>query len=321
MEQKFYEVLLNETTIKDSTRSVYIRHLERLCHEVLPTRVNGSVRVPTLTDVIEDPGLVERALRGMGSHAQDLYVASVIALLYHTDLRKKRPELYTAWCDLKRKIRQPIERKYLSNAPDERQEAAWVTFEDLLRARAAADLDSRSGTQDALLLWMYTSIPPVRGDYYNCKVVHVHTEKDAALAVAAAKDGGYNAFILGARRVPSRTVLTDYKTSQTYGCIVTPVPPELAAAVRRSLRAFSRDTLFVDSRGQGYSGRNSFTKWANRVLRRSLENERVSLTTLRHIFISRRDLALETKTGAERAEVARAMGHGNATQDRYNFRR
>jgi len=315
-ERALYETLLNEPSIKDSTRAVYVRHLEKLTHEIMVRKG----RVIPLDTIIERPLDVERALSNMRPHAQDLYVASIVALLHHTGARRERPELYAEWCNLKRKIRGPIEEKYLSNAPDPRQKKAWVTFEELLSARSAAD--SRGDySQDALLLWMYTAIAPVRGDYYRCVVERVTSEAAADRAVSRAREHGNNAFVLGRGRVASRTVLTDYKTSRTYGTLVTPVPADLAAAVRLSLQQSPRDHLFVDSKGLPFTSRNSFTKWANRVLRARLGNDTVSLTTLRHVFISRRDLALETKTGRERNAVARAMGHGNATQDRYNFRR
>ena len=46
-------------------------------------------------------------------------------------------------------------------------------------------------------------------------------------------------------------------------------------------------------------------------------NDNFNLTTFRHIYITRRDLKLEEKSGLERDEIAKIMGHSIATQQNY----
>ena len=78
-----------------------------------------------------------------------------------------------------------------------------------------------------------------------------------------------------------------------------------------------RDYLFVSSRNnESYSKPNSFNKWANRVLKK-LFNKDFSLKLLRNIYITRRDLKLEEKSGLERNKIAKIMGHSVSTQQNY----
>ena len=61
---------------------------------------------------------------------------------------------------------------------------------------------------------------------------------------------------------------------------------------------------------------NTFNKWANRILKR-IFNDKFTLSTLRHIFITRRDLQMETKSGLEQEKLARQMGHSIEQQKQY----
>ena len=60
--------------------------------------------------------------------------------------------------------------------------------------------------------------------------------------------------------------------------------------------------------------------WANRVLK-DLFNKDFTLTMLRHIYITRRDLKLEEKSGTEREKIAKMMGHSVEQQGRYLWHR
>ena len=82
-----------------------------------------------------------------------------------------------------------------------------------------------------------------------------------------------------------------------------------------------RQHLFISTRFQKpYSElknpEGSFNSWANKTLK-SIFNEDFSLTMLRHIYISRRDLKLEEQSGTERNKIAKQMGHSVEQQGRY----
>ena len=48
-----------------------------------------------------------------------------------------------------------------------------------------------------------------------------------------------------------------------------------------------------------------------------IPKENISINTLRHIYVTRRDLKLEEKSGLERNKIAKIMGHSVGTQQNY----
>ena len=47
------------------------------------------------------------------------------------------------------------------------------------------------------------------------------------------------------------------------------------------------------------------------------KNNNINLTTLRHIYISRRDLEVEKMSGLQQDEIAKQMGHSIEQQRKY----
>ena len=70
-------------------------------------------------------------------------------------------DLYKKWMELHAEVRRPINAKYQSNKPNDRQEKAYVSFDDVEKIRNKL----KKGSMSRLLLSMYTMIPPVRSDY------------------------------------------------------------------------------------------------------------------------------------------------------------
>ena len=52
-------------------------------------------------------------------------------------------------------------------------------------------------------------------------------------------------------------------------------------------------------------------------LKKLFNNEKISIITFRNIYVSRRDLELETKSGLERDKIAKIMGHSLEQQQKY----
>ena len=85
----------------------------------------------------------------------------------------------------------------------------------------------------------------------------------------------------------------------------------------KSCISSAKKYLFVQKNGEPYDKPNTFNKWANRTLKKIFKKDNFSLTTLRHIYITRRDLKLEEKSGLERDKIAKVMGHSVGTQQNY----
>ena len=163
------------------------------------------------------------------------------------------------------------------------------------------------------MLTLYTDIPPARSDYYNTKI-YKETPKnpDKENYVILAKNKG-------------EIVLNDYKTSKKYGQIRIDLPEELLRQIHLSLEKEPRSYLFQSERFKKpyielKDPSGSFNSWANKTLKK-LFNEDFTLTMLRHIYITRRDLKLEEMSGTERNKIAKIMGHRTEQQQRYLWHR
>lgn len=302
---------INETAfLRETTKEQYRKALEKAVD------VYGKSSGSSYAAIMSDPaGFADKVLdharrSGRGSHWVDGLMAAVMALWnYNQDLREKHAELFLEWQEQKRRTFAPIALKYKSNEPTEKQKEAYVSYERLVEIRDALE----PGSDARLLLFMYTEIPPVRSDYY-CTRIYATPPRDGDDC------GNYLVLPPTARGGPARLVLQEYKTSKRYNKIVTDLPPAVVAELRASLARQPRDHVFVSRRtGVGFRQRHAFNVWANALLREVTGNPNITLTMLRHVFVSRRDLALHTLSGVEQDRIARAMGHSVGMQRGYSW--
>lgn len=236
----------------------------------------------------------------LSMHAKDGYVTALKSLFQEAPgLKQKYPEIFMKWDKIHREVRQPINEKYQSNKPTERQEEAYVSFEELERKRDSLEI----GSDARLLLSLYTLVPPLRSDY-NLVAIYKND-----------KDIKYDNYLILNNN--PYLVITKYKTAKTYKDIKIYLPKKLVKEIKESLKLKPREFIFVQKNGKPYEKSNTFNRWANRTLKSLFDKKNISLSTLRHIYISRRDLKLEEKSGLERNKIAQIMGHSVGTQQNY----
>jgi hypothetical protein len=206
------------------------------------------------------------------------YVSSIMSLFIHNSINSGL--LWDRWVAIRTRVREPIDARVKQNVP-----LSSVTFEEVVRVR-----DSLSVGYDKLLLAMYTMIPPLRSDF---------------ACVSLSKDDR-----VGETHINMSTgimTIPNYKTSGKYGTLAVQLPDELLAIIYETT-----DGLWLF----GPKTDGAYNKWANRALHR-LFGADVSLTTLRHLFISTLDIT--NMTESEREEIARSMGHSVMQQSRYRW--
>lgn len=236
----------------------------------------------------------------LSMHAKDGYVTALKSLFQEAPgLKQKYPEIFMKWDEIHKEVRQPINAKYQSNKPTERQEEAYVSFDELERKRDSLDI----GSDGRLLLSLYTLVPPLRSDY-NLVAIYKND-----------KDIKYNNYLILNKN--PYLVITKYKTAKTYKDIKIDLPKKLVKEIKESLKLKPREFIFVQKNGKPYEKSNTFNRWANRTLKSLFDKKNISLSTLRHIYITRRDLKLEEKSGLERNKIAHMMGHSVGTQQNY----
>ena len=308
----------NSKFLAENTKEIYISRLDIIKNEIwknCKSEKNKVGKGRCLHYIIKHPEAFIEKLEQfvnktegrldknkLSMHAKDGYVTALKSLFLQTPgMKQKHPELYMKWDDIHKLVREPINEKYQSNKPSSRQEEAYVSFNELEKKRDSLN----KGSLGRLLLSMYTMIPPLRSDYD--KVAIYKNEK-------LINNDIDNYLILNKN---SYMVITKYKTSKTYKDIKIFLPTKLVSEIKVSLKKTPRDYLFIQKNKQPYDKPNTFNRWANRTLKKIFDKKNISLSTLRHIYITRRDLKLEEKSGLERKEIANIMGHSVSTQQNY----
>lgn len=304
-DQYYCDFIVNTHFLTQTTKKNYLKRIQTIQSEIFPHSIE---------EIINDPKGFHQALQSysiktkgrlgqtLGQHTLDAYYASIIALfIYNQKLRESNPELYLKWKEFHENVRKPINDKYKSNEPTERQKQAYVDFDDIVAIRDRLP----KGSQERLLLMMYTEIPPVRSDYYKTQIVKT------------IDDANDDNFIVLDNKHPY-IVLKKYKTSKKYGVIYIDIPNTLYQEILSSLKKNPREYLFVSTRThKAYDQEGTFNRWANRKLKSIFGKKNFSISMLRHIYISRRDLKLEEKSGLEQEQIAQLMGHSIEQQRKY----
>ena len=108
--------------------------------------------------------------------------------------------------------------------------------------------------------------------------------------------------------------LNVYKTAAKTGPLVKQLPRSLVKLIKLSFRSDPRKYVFERSNGSPYTG-FSFNGWSNAILKTLFAPRPVTVTTLRHSFIS--SLDYNELSANELGEIARNMGHSVNLQLHY----
>jgi hypothetical protein len=228
--------------------------------------------------------------------------------------RGKRARAWAEWQDLARELRVPVKESYGANEVQSERQASTMSalrWEDVLRAGSAYP----RGSEERLLLLMYSAIPPKRRDFGKCWICFDGKGPRDPLA--------HDSYVV----LPSRNrtcegaelVVVRHKTAKTFGPLRDTLPAGLVREIRTSLEQRPRAYLFTaNARGDPYKTDATFGDFANRTLRKALGCDTVCLTDLRHLFLG--DTRAQS-TAAEQLDNARRMGHSLTTSLRYDLRR
>ena len=318
LDRTYLKHIKNSKLLVDSSKQIYLSRLEVIKNDIWKNCKSMNHKVgkgKCLHYIIKHPdAFIEKMdefvnktggrldKNKLSMHAKDGYVSAIGAIFRHTPgMIQKQSELYKKWMEIHAEVRQPINEKYQSNKPNERQEKAYVSFDDVEKIRNKL----KKGSNNRLLLSMYTMMPPVRSDYD--KIAIYKNEEEVSNDI--------NNYLIWNKQ--PYIVLRKYKTSKTYKNIKIDIPNNLKKEIEESLNNKQRDFLFLQKNGKPYDKPNTFNKWANRTLKKIFNKDNFSLTTLRHVYITRRDLKLEEKSGLERNKIAKVMGHSVGTQQNY----
>jgi len=269
----------------------------------------------TLSNLITKPEESMEILKGVDTIKQTntnhhLYLSAVVCFIKNVLMGSrfilgiKTEELlsiedtHTSWRDLLKVNWVPIQDHYDSNEPTDKQKDMVVPFDDLIEALGQL----RIGSPEQLLLAFYTKVPPIRGEYFEMKLIF---EDDKI-----PEEGNYIVMKNG------KLVVHDFKANRTCPPIETTISDEVMGWVRESLMKKSRKYLFVTPTENKPYGRTQFSNWAGRTLSK-IFNKPMNLTVLRHIYITHM-IAIKTPV-SELKQLAKNMGHSRTTQRMYDW--
>lgn len=239
--------------------------------------------------------------------SQKSFVNAVLAVFKHCpDLKTQEKASFDQWYAAFSEVDAKIEERYKSNEPSERQREGYVAFPEIVKKRDALE----PGSNDRLLLSMYTHLPPLRADFNRVRIYTNEPKKGDSEGEDDDREDNY--IVLGGR---PRLVLHEFKTKRHREHYEKDLPKPLLEEIRASLKRSPREWLFRSRDGKPYSA-NSYTKWANGVLAR-LFGRPLTISLIRHSFINTLDF--NTLTVHEKEQIAKDMSHTVATQDRYRL--
>lgn len=242
------------------------------------------------------------------AHTVKAFVNSMLTIFKHTPgLRASEELAYREWRGVFDEVHEEAEQRYATNAPSARQQDAYVPWAAVLAARDA--LPSSCTSLEHLWLCCHTMIPPIRADLDSVRIASHRVEWPNYLLV---------------RPRSMELVLREFKTSGLSGnkrkttVYSKELPDPLVRVIAASLKSCPRDFLIVSPKtGQPFSCSQTYTNWANRMLHRVFAPHDMTISMLRHSFIT--SLDHNTLTSGEKEELARSMMHSPAMFDRYRI--
>lgn len=290
------------TTLAQTSRALFNKKITQFIH-LIPQQNR------TIEYIVDNPEQAAKILSQESSITQTsanrhMYYSAIVAYLKHTDSGKKRSEpLKNRWIKIQKANWEERRQQSINNEPTNNQltVAKTVDWQTVIKKRDSLPV----GSNERLLLSLYTYLPPLRADYFEVKINPKSSE------------GKDNIILLGAKPENSFLIIRDFKTAAKYKEIKHQIPLQLFNEIHASLKNKPRSYLFTmqTDTSRPYD-RGSFSKWANKVLQKLFEVP-MTLTSLRHLYVSTLDF---NKTRASELEkIGNSMGHSISMQKGYQW--
>ncbi len=295
-DDNFYEDILKSDVLRDSTKQTYVYMLKKIA------TLTKKPLCQSLLDVEITFDILEKSIKSRAS--LKTIVASVLAVLKWTGEKERNKTLFLKWYTCYSPLLQEIKDIRNNNKPTERQLENWLKWEEVMKAYEKLKKDDY-GSDAHLLLAMYCLLKPRRQeDYFKVKLLRKRGDRSNA----------EESFIDLISEKPF-VLVKHFKTSSTYDQWKKELPEELVSIIKYNSKKHDKEYLFMTSKKEPYSNRNSFTKFSNRTFK-DIFDKPVTVNTLRHAYSTFRNQDRNLTIG-ERMEDAKDMGHSLETHLSY----
>ncbi|MEK6265545.1 MAG: hypothetical protein N2B06_12390 [Clostridium sp.] len=189
------------------------------------------------------------------------------------------------YADELRKINDFITQKRSENVREGKLEKEWISLKELKQFRK--ELVNNGSYHDALIISLYTDVPPVRNDYWHLKIRNFDTCKD-------------NYYSNGT------IVLNDYKTVKFYGKITFNLTIAINEIAKACMVNNNSDFMFKTSTGKPFKTGNNFTKYIQKMIDVRFQKS-VNIQMFRNIYLSH--LYEKIRPVKKLEAIAKIMGH------------
>ena len=294
---EFLKFIINSKQLSADSIKNYLKNLKTI--ENLSKKTFAS---PTIYGMLLNPHRMESLIveyvktNFFSNSFRNSLFASILALFLHNcSFKNENMELFEHWREIQKKYMKVITDSYIDKKISKRQEKINMTFQDIIKLR-----DSLEESDIRLLLFFYTEIASLRGgDLYRVSI----NKKDVNYIDMKLK----------------KLIIGEFKTSKSYGKIEISLNDSIMKELTGSLKKNPRNFLFVDSKNNPYSNRNTYNKKMNAKLKKVAKNDFINLTDLRHIYLENIDLS--KMSVREKENLAKAMGHSRSTQELYQLKK
>ena len=299
------EILKNRPNIKSNSLKAYLIILRKL---------NDNKEIENL-DYLKEKEDIMKMINDKALTTQRNYLGSILVALPILKNSKDLLEFYKMELEKVNKDYQDI---ISSHEKSEKQKTNWSTLDELkeifnkykkqinknnFKSKDTLNSKDFNFLSNYVIVALYTLIPPTRLDYAPMKIIKNEKEDD--------NKGNY---LVNKSRNQKHFIISEYKSSKTYGKQIIKIPSELNSIINLYLK-FHKDTdsFLLNSRGQHLTA-NGLSKLLTSSFSRFSNNKKITLNLLRHIVIS--ENVKLTKDTAE-SKLANAMQHSEATQQTY----
>ncbi len=306
-----------KSSLSDISKKTYIERLQSLQNQT------GLPIIRLITNPKDTLRHIEQ--KYSENQTRKAYINVVLTLFKHNkQLKDSYPVVQKVWKDAFDIIHRLSEQKYNDNTPSSKQQTSYIPWSKVIAARDMLPADSVE------YLWMscHTMIPPIRADLDLIKIFYENDAVSEPIHTNRGKQGLAFPNILLINRSPSnkasnrswqmKLVLTAFKTAKSMKSYEKELPKELCEIIKKSLLRFPREYLFVSSvTGKPFDNTATYTRFANRLLGRVLKPYKVTISMLRHIFVSHFDHG--TLTSGQKQALAKDMMHSPGMFDKYRL--